>query len=135
MNIKNLKNITIQQKVVNTNKFQVPIYLNFIPQYMKIKLLSFNLEYDDIMPENDIYVIKSSLVNNDVLTHFTLNNNIDPLDTIICFTESLDLTFKLYDQIINNTYTFEILQTENNIATFANMKYSIAITLEFIEYL
>ena len=147
MNIKNLKVVTVTGSMTNTNTFTAPINLVFVPQYMKVKLVSWNLsgarpvaDMNTSVVNNQLFTIKSSLVNYECLTTFTPDKDsiiYNTANTIIAirysYTEHLDTTFKLYNQIINGIYSFE-LSIPETIFDPATYTMNVAIQLEFIEY-
>ncbi len=100
-----------------------------------------NKDPDDNYALTDIqmYNIKSSLINYDILTTFTPSYNFvardaDPpveLKISQSFTEHMNTLYKLHNQIINGNYLFEIYAPTSPYIEFTM---NIAIQLEFIEY-
>ncbi len=127
MNIKNQKVITIQAHLDNNNNtFSSLINLSFTPQYFKVKLVSVTDELEYIAPK--LLLIKSTLINSNILTHFTLNSGDNANITYFP-----NIEFKLFNQFYNGNYEFSIWDINNN-SPDVDSVIDIAITLEFIEY-
>lgn len=125
MNIKNLKIVMIFSNIPpNQAEFSATISIPFVSQYMKLKKVLWNLTgfadadtYYNLADDNQIFSIKSSLVNYDSLTIFTTNindivndgqNPVVELKVMQSYTEHMSILFKLNNQIINGIYSFQI---------------------------
>lgn len=143
MNIKNQQIITIQKKIYGENTFFSSINLNFIPQFMTVKYFSILLQNNDDVSliTDQLFIIKSSLINYDPIIHFTLNNIIkyDPVTDLENYSGSIsqciNTTYKLFNRIINGNYEFQLLTGTNTVPiNIENIFFTCVITLEFLSY-
>ena len=152
MNIKNLKVVTVTGSMtdVSNTTFTVPVNLTFVPQYMKIKKVTWTLQkvistanFYNTQSTNQIFNITSSLTNYETLISFSANTistftisvgdppTVTHFKQLQAYNEHLDIIFKLYNQIINGNYSFTITAP---IIGYDSYEMNVAIQLEFIEY-
>jgi hypothetical protein len=124
MTIKNFKTIIIAASTTSTT-FTIPIFLQFVPSYFIIRLVSYSITSAEI-GSDAILLLKTSLLNNESILSLVRPGVLDSASL------NLDLKFKMNPNFIGGNYDFTLCNIAGSPPDeFTSMQ--IALTIEFVE--